>query len=388
MRAATICAKIASMVASPGRRLRSRWVVLALAAGVAVTYATARPAGAAAAPVQLVVAEHPVVALSASEGYVAWRTRIPQGSGVACTSVHRLHVRTGRAVTIRRPCQGLQPCCEQDRGGGVDADGSTVFWKETAWGFSGGQFDPLVENSVSEYPELPRTLQATRFQHWCGGDQISAAGAGGGSLAYSVLHYDEVDPGMDCAFSLPDGDVQATGGAIRVVSGGNRTPQVLAGALPSGQVAAAGGLVATVPYSLPSPVDRAPAVAGVVEIWDVGSATRVATISPSGSIVDIDFNGRVLAVLVRSQGRERLIRYDATGAKLGSMPLATSIVQRISMGAAVIAYAVGLRIVELGTVSGAPRTLWRTTRPPRLVTVAGGHVLWVARGRRILSIAA
>jgi hypothetical protein len=282
----------------------------------------------------------------------------------------------------------LQPCCDEDHGVGVDADGQTVFWKQTTWGFSGGQFDPLISNSVSEYPELPRTLQDTGFQHWCGGDQITATGAGGGSLAYSVLQYDEVDPGMDCAFSLPDGDIRATGGTIRVVSGVNRTPQVLAGALPSAQVAAGGGLVATVPYSLPSPVDRPPSVAGVVEIWDVASATRVATISPSGSIVDIGFNGHVLAVLVRAQGRERLVRYDATGAKLGSTPLATSSVHRISVGAAVIAYAVGLRIVEMSAVSGAPRTLWHTTHPPRLVTVASGHVYWVARSRRILSIAA
>ena len=256
------------------------------------------------------------------------------------------------------------------------------------WEFSGGQFDPLVRNSVSEFPERPRVLQDTRFQHWCGGDQIAAAGAGGGSLAYSVLHYDEVDPGMDCQLSLPDGDIQATGGAIWVVSGQNRTPVVLAGAPPSDQVAAAGGLVATVPYSLPSPVDHPPAVARVVEIWDVASATRLATISLPGRIVDIDFNGRVLAVIVQAQGRERIVRYDATGAKLGSTALATSSVRRISMGAAVIAYAVGHRIVEMSTTSGRTRTLWRATRTPRLVTVGSGHVYWVEHSRRIDSIAA
>jgi hypothetical protein len=366
---------------------RCRRGLLLAAAGLAASITLTPPAAAGAAPAQVLVSQHAVVALAASEGYLAWRTRVPQGRGFSCTSVHRLQVRTGRAVTIRRPCQGSMPCCDVDQGGGVEADGRVVFWKQTTWEFSGGQFDPLIRNSVSEYPQRPMTLQSTAFQHWCGGDQITAAGAGGGLLAYSVLHYDEVDPGMDCTFSLPDGDVQATGGAIRVVSGANRTPQALARALPSAQVAAAGGLVATVPYSLPSPVDQRPSVAGVVEIWDVGSGTRVATISPSGSIVDVAFNGHVLAVLVRAQGGERLLRYTATGAKLGSTPLASSSVRRISMGPSVIAYAVGRRIVEMGAAAGRPRTLWAAAHTPRLVTVGGGRAYWVVRARRILSIA-
>jgi hypothetical protein len=374
------------MVATLHRRRWSRCGALVLAVGLAASLAPARPGAAAAAPVQVLLTRHAVAALSASDGYLAWRTRVPVRRGIACTSVHRLQVKIGRGVTIR-PCRGVRPCCE-DHGGGVHADGQTVFWKQTTWAFSGGQFDPFVSDSVSEYPQPPRVLQDTPFQHWCGGARIPAAGAGGGMLVYSVLHYDEVDPGMDCQLSLPDGDIQATGGAIRVVSGGNRTPRVLAGALPSAQVAAAGGLVATVPYSLPSPVDQPPSVAGVVEIWDVGSATRVATIRPSGGIVDIDFNGRVLAVAIRAQGRERLVRYDATGVKLGSTPLATSSVRRISMGRAVIAYAVGHRIVEMRATSGRPQTLWRTNRAPRLVTVGSGHVYWVAGSRRILSVPA
>ena len=374
------------MVATANSRWGWRCRLLVFAASLAASVALVPPAVGAAAPTRILVTQHPVVALSASSGYLAWRTRVPLRRGIACTSVHRLQVGTERAVTIR-PCQRVPLCCE-DHGGGVYADGQTVFWKQTMWEFSGGQFDPLVRNSVSEFPERPRVLQGTRFQHWCGGDQIAAAGAGGGSLAYSVLHYDEVDPGMDCQLSLPDGDIQATGGAIWVVSGQNRTPVVLAGAPPSDQVAAAGGLVATVPYSLPSPVDHPPAVARVVEIWDVASATRLATISLPGRIVDIDFNGRVLAVIVQAQGRERIVRYDATGAKLGSTALATSSVRRISMGAAVIAYAVGHRIVEMSTTSGRTRTLWRATRTPRLVTVGSGHVYWVEHSRRIDSIAA
>jgi hypothetical protein len=368
----------------------SRWWrcrLLVIAACLAAGVALGRPAASAAAPTPILVAQHPVVALSASDGYLAWRTRVPVRRGIACTSVHRLRVGTDREVAIR-PCQQHVPLCCEDHGGGVYAEGLTVFWKQTMWEFSGGQFDPLVRNSVSEFPEPPRVLRTTGFQHWCGGDQIAAAGAGGGSLAYSVLHYDEVDPGMDCQFSLPDGDIQATGGAIWVVSGQNRTPAVLAGAPASDQVAAAGGLVAAVPYSLPSPVDRPPAVARVVEIWDVASATRLATVSPPGRIVDVEFNGRVLAVVVQAQGRERIVRYDATGAKLGSTPLARSSLRRISMGAAVIAYAVGHRIVEMSTTSGRTRTLLRATRTPRLVTVGSGRVYWVDHARRINSIAA
>ena len=246
----------------------------------------------------LLVTQHPVVALSASDGYLAWRTRVPLRR--ACTSVHQLRVGTDRVETIR-PCRGVPLCCE-DHGGGVYADGQTVFWKQTKWGFSGGQLDPLVTDAISEFPEPPRVLRRTRFQFSCGGDQIAAAGAGGGSLAYSVLHSDEVDAGMNCQFGLP-GDIQATGGAIWVVSGQNRTPAMLAGAPPSDQVAVAGGLVAAVPYSLPSPVDHPPAVARAVEIWDVASATRMATVTPPGRIVDIDFNGRVLAVVVQAQGK-------------------------------------------------------------------------------------
>jgi hypothetical protein len=354
-------------------------IAACLAAGVAL----GRPAVGVAAPAQILVTKHPVVALSASDGYLAWRTRVPLRK--ACTSVHRLQVGTGRAETIR-PCQRVPLCCE-DHGGGVYADGQTVFWNQTIWGFAGGQLDPLVTDSIREFPEPPRLLRRTRFQFSCGGDQIAAAGGAGGSLAYSVLHSDEVDPGMECQFGLP-GDIQATGGAIWVVSGQNRTPVVLAGAPPSAQVAAAGGLVATVPYSLPSPVDHPPAVARVVEIWDVASATRLATIGLPGRIVDIDFNGRVLAVVVQAQGRERIVRYDAAGAKLGSTPLATSSVRRISMGAAVIAYAVGHRIVGMSTTSGRTRTLWHATRTPRLVTVGNGRVYWVEHARRINSIAA
>ena len=373
------------MVATANSRWRWRCRLLVFAACLAACVALVPPAAGAAAPTHILVTQHPVVALSASSGYLAWRTRVPIRKGISCTSVHRLQMETDRAETIR-PCQGVPLCCE-DRGGGVYADGQTVFWKQTMWGFSGGQLDPLVTDSIAEFPEPPRVLRRTRFQFSCGGDQIVAAGAGGGSLAYAVLHSDEVDPGMNCQFGLP-GDIQATGGAIWVVSGQNRTPGVLAGAPPSAQVAVAGGLVAAVPYSLPSPVDHPPTVARVVEIWDVASTTRLATISLPGRIVDIDFNGRVLAVVVQAQGRERIVRYDATGAKLGSTALATSSVRRISMGAAVIAYAVGHRIVEMSTTSGRTRTLWRATRTPRLVTVGSGHVYWVEHSRRIDSIAA
>lgn len=373
------------MVATANSPWRWRCRLLVFAASLAASVALVPPAVGAAAPTRILVTQHPVVALSASSGYLAWRTRVPLRRGIACSSVHQLQLGTERAVTIR-PCRRVPLCCE-DHGGGVYADGQAVFWKQTIWEFSGGQLDPLVRDLVSEFPEPPRVLRGTRFGYTCGGNQITAAGAGGGSLAYSVLHSDEVDPGMNCQFGLP-GDIQATGGAIWVVSGQNRTPVVLAGAPPSAQVAAAGGLVATVPYSLPSPVDHPPAVARVVEIWDVASVTRLATIGLPGRIVDIDFNGRVLAVVVQAQGRERIVRYDATGAKLGSTPLATSSVRRISMGAAVIAYAVGHRIVEMSTTSGRTRTLWRATRTPRLVTVGSGHVYWVEHSRRISAIAA
>jgi len=236
----------------------------------------------------------------------------------------------------------------------VREDGRLVLWTQPAGEFSGGQFDPLVGNLVAEYPLTPRALRQTAFQRWCGGDTLTAESAGGGLLAHSVLHYDEVDPGMDCQLSLPSGDVQATGGAVWLVSGQDRTPHMLAGVAPSHLLAAAGSLLAAVPYDLPSPVDQPPAVARTVGLWDVACASRRAIVTVGGTIVDMDLDGQVLALLVRSpQGAERIIRYDTNGLKLGSTPLAARSVRRIS-GAGVIAYAAGNRLVEM-SARRAPR---------------------------------
>lgn len=116
---------------------------------------------------------------------------------------------------------GLAACLRGVSGGGV------ALGRPSGWcGGSGSPevSSPLVTDSVSEFPQPPRVLQETRVQFSCGGDQITATGAGGGSLAYSVLHSDEVDPGMECQFGLP-GDRQATGGAIWVVSGQKPHPR-------------------------------------------------------------------------------------------------------------------------------------------------------------------
>ena len=148
------------MVATANSPWRWRCRLLVFAASLAASVALVPPAVGAAAPTRILVTQHPVVALSASSGYLAWRTRVPLRRGIACTSVHRLQVGTDRAVTIR-PCHGVPRCCE-DRGGGVYADAQAVFWKQTIWEFSGGQLDPLVRDSVSEFPEPPRALRGTR----------------------------------------------------------------------------------------------------------------------------------------------------------------------------------------------------------------------------------
>jgi hypothetical protein len=354
--------------------------------GVAASIVSLRSSPAVAAPVQVLVSTHPVVSLSASGGYLAWRTRVPEGRVGACWSVHRLRLVTDGAVPIRRCPVVLVSSLEQ--GGGVYADGPAVFWNQRVDEYSGGQLDPLVREWVAQFPHRPRVVHETGFAQGCSGDQVTALDAGGGLLAYSVLHYDEVDPAMDCQLAGLPGSNQATGGALWLVSGRNGTPQVLAGARPSAFMAAAGSLLATVPYSLPSPVDQPPAVSRTVEIWDTSSATRKGTVTPAGRIIDMDFNGRVLALLVVDmQGTERLVRYNATGLKLGSTPLATGSVRRISMGASIIAYAVGHRIVAMTASAGGPRTLWRATRKPRLVTVGSGHVYWVSRSRQITSLA-
>ena len=254
---------------------------------------------------------------------------------------------------------------------------------------SGGQFDPLVRNSVSEFPERPRVLQDTRFQHWCGGDQIAAAGAGGGLLAVRVWHYDEVDPGMDCQLSLPDGDIQATGGAIGWSPARTAPPSCW----PERPHPTRSPPPAAWSQRFPTPCLRR---------WTTRPRSHGLSRSGTSHLRDPPGNdqpprphrrhrlqrARARLVIVQAQGRERIVRYDATGTKLGSTPLATSSVRRISMGAAVIAYAVGHPIVEMSTTSGRTRTLWRATRTPRLVTVGSGHVYWVEHSRRIDSIAA
>jgi len=148
-------------------------------------------------------------------------------------------------------------------------------------------------------------------------------------------------------------------------------------------------LLAAVPYDLPSPVDQPPDVARTVGLWDVASTTRRATVTVRGTIVDMDLNARVLALLVGSpQGAERIVRYATNGVKLGSTPLAAPSVRRMSMGARVIAYAAGNRLVEMSAASGAARTLWTGSQKPRLVTVGGGRVFWTLGHRRVLAMPA
>jgi len=105
---------------------------------------------------------------------------------------------------------------------------------------------------------------------------------------------------------------------VWLVSGADRTPQALSGALPAARLAAAGSLVALMPYSLPSPVNHFPSVQNSVEIWNAASAGRQTNVTPPGAVRDLALNSAMLVVLTIDAKGARVIRYDTHGAKLRS----------------------------------------------------------------------
>lgn len=363
------------------RDVAGRCVLITL--GIAGAYVGT---AAAATPRTVVYSRHPLVGMSASGGYLAWRSRVLVDRGFeSCTSVHRLRVSTGVVVSIRR----CLSAAAADAGGVVRADGASVYWTQPQLQFDGSQFDPYSRNQVAEYPWQPRSLVRTSWERYCGGDELPAMAVGGGIVAFSRLHWDEVDSQLTCQTqSLAEGDVQATGGSVSVVAGSGRIPATIAGVPASAMLATNGVQLAAVPFNLPGPVDHNPSLAASIELWNISSATLTSTLTPPGPIASIAMNRTVIVVVATdSQGVERIIRYDAvSGAKLGSTPIQCACVSSLSVGSSQIVYSVAKRIMALDTNTGTVRRLFTAAVAPSLVTIAAGHVFWLSGEHRINTI--
>ncbi|HEX5247887.1 MAG TPA: hypothetical protein VFW41_12245 [Gaiellaceae bacterium] len=249
------------------------------------------------------------------------------------------------------------------------------------------KFDYVLGATVAD-PRERRFQEVAHANHgaglWLGG----VAGSGG-TLVYAVAqvaYRDQVaclstpkEPGA-CDLKVTDG------GIYRIV--GRKAPIKIDGAKPAVMVAASSNDVAYVPASGAATADGRPLASAAVpvEVLDVDSGSRVASVSVQSTPVAIGLSTTVLAVLGRSAGRLVLDWFDVvTGKPLGSLKLPLGAAPTLSVSDSTIVFRVGRSIRAVAVHGKHVRAVARAAATPIGLSIAGDRVAWAenvaGRGR-------
>jgi hypothetical protein len=335
--------------------------------GIAAVIALAGGAARAQAATPVVFSRPVVTGIALDSTTLGWRTF---GSGTRpCRRVHHLRLATNVRADMGR-------CGIYESGDLIAETSGDVFFNRFQ-DVNEGCCEPKFESRVREWPAAPVQLASYLHARRCGGDEVTAMDAAGGTLAYSVLSYIEVDPQMICVGNPQvQGDDQATGGRIELSAPGG-PPAALAGAPPAPLIATGGGRVALVPYALPGPVDGTPAAQHRIEVWDAGTDSLVRAIAATASVRGVATDGTwVLATL---SGAGAVCWNVATGAQTGTYHPAGGVHDHVAMAGGHGAATDSRGVVEIDPSNCTATRIWRVPagRADDDVAIRGGRVAWV-----------
>jgi hypothetical protein len=249
------------------------------------------------------------------------------------------------------------------------------------------RFDYVLGATVANRNER-RFQQVAHARHgaglWLGG-----VAGGDGTLLYSVVQVQYLDQ-VACLTSPNKAgacDLKVAGGGIyRIV--GRKPPLPVKGASPAVELSVAGGRVAFVPAAGAALADGRPFASGAlpIEIRDVSTGARVASVAPNGAPIAVSLSTTVLAVLGHTANGLVLSWYSAANGKLldfVTVPKTTAPV--VAAGLREVVYRVGRSIRAVDIRTHRVRLVTKAAATPIGLSLAGNRLAWAedvdGRGR-------
>jgi hypothetical protein len=347
-------------------------VVLAAAATAAA--AVAHGTTAAPRPVTLVGPLTGTIAGFAQDGpQIAWFAPNPKG----CNVVHLRSLENG--LTASLPAEGANrnvTCLwqvEPPVGVAIARQTASVLW--TLHESAPLRFDYLVgadarNRRERRFQQLAHTSRGAGL--WLGG-----VAGDGSNLVYGVTSVDYEDEAGCLAGTAPCTMKKAGGGVYRI-AGRPQAPKLVAGTGAATAVAVSGSTLAYVPTATIAKDGHPAGGADLpIELVDLDSGQPVASVQPQGTPIALALAQHVLATLERAPLGLRLAWYaPATGAPIGSVPVAVDASPELGASDRLAVYHVGrsIRAVELDT--GRVRTLATAAADPIGLSVEGSRVAW------------
>lgn len=275
-----------------------------------------------------------------------------------------------------------------------DSRSTAVLWTLRESAAQALKFDYVLGATVANPNER-------RFQQVAHGRRGSGFWLGGvagndGVLLYSVVEVQYVDQVACLTTPTQAGacNLKVTGGGVyRIV--GRKPPLPVKGAGAAVRLAVAGSRVAYVPAAGAALSDGHPFASPnvPVEIRNVATGTRIASVAPNGTPIAIGLSATVLAILGHTGNGLVLSWYSARSGKLldfVTVPKATAPV--LATGRSSIVYRVGRKIYSVDVRSHHVRTVAKAAGTPIGLSLAGNRLAWAedvgGRGRiRAITIA-
>jgi hypothetical protein len=336
-------------------------------------------------------ADRTIAAFAQDRGLVAWFAPNPKG----CNEVWVWQL---GAAQERLPAQGAKyhnvTCAWQVPSGAavglaVASNGGrpALLWTLHESASQTVRFDYVLGATVADpnerrFQEVAHTGQGAGL--WLGG----IAGSGG-SLVYAVANVAYKDQVTCLSTPKTPGACRLEvngGGVYRIV--GRRSPLAVAGAAPAVAVAASGNDVAYVPAAGAATAGGRPLASATapVEVRNVLTGERVASVTPDGTPVAIGLSGETLALLGRVGNRLVLSWYDlAKGGRAGELRLPPGAAPEISVGDDLIVFRVGRSIRALRIATKQVTKVAKAASTPIGLSITGSRIAWAenvgGRGR-------
>jgi hypothetical protein len=335
-------------------------------------------AASAATPKLLVHGRH-ISSIDANTGALVWRAdSAAAANGGSCASVIRRRAWRSPAVRVLFRCD---PRHESDSSGDMAMGTSAVLFSRV-YVEGQGCCDTEFRTSLRT---IARPAVDTSFHHFgCGGDDILGLAARANIGVYGKVEWTS----SSCPGNPSTGTETLTGGGLFTMALPSGQPRSLAGTPPAGLLGVSPTRVALVPYDLSNPpVNELPGTLPEIQLWNLAARSLERTVPETGEIQALQIRGDQLAVLVDQAGISRIDRFSAsTGAAEGSRSLAFAARPMLALYRQWVVYVVGKKIVALNTSTHAVHVVARPTYAPGQILAVRGHVVWTARGDRILAV--
>jgi len=232
----------------------------------------------------------------------------------------------------------------------------------------------LIGAGASPTNQGERRLQQLAHTSKGAGLWLGGIAGSGETLAYAVTSVDYQDEagclaGTDtCAMKI------SSGGVYRIEGWKPR----LVYDRPAVALAASDDTIAVVPTASVTKTGRPVAAADLpIAVIDTKTGSEISSFSPQGIPLAIALSQTVLATIERTPIGTRVAWYDpATGAALGSAPVAVSTAPELSASDKFIVFRVGRSIRTIEIATGRIRTIARAAATPVGLSLVGARLAW------------